>query len=647
MKQRQEKCDRPAVAVIVPFAGSRADALRLDESLAGLRLGAGDEVIVVDNSVDDPFAGLPLASSARVVPAKKTASSYYARNQGAERAPQGWLLFLDADCEPDPGILDAYLADPPSPRCGALVGAIRPVEDTSFVARYSSARGFLDQDDAMSQGDRAFGATANLMVRREAWQAIGGFADGVRSGGDQDFCWRLRDAGWSLVPAPAAAVRHHHRTTVTGLWRQWLRYGSGAVWLAKRHPERAEKPRHLRRLAVAILRCAVAALRGRREPAGFFALDALTTLAHFVGYRQGNASRQIAATKRSSRSRIVAWLPYPQRAPYLDRLRAELEGRDVEILPIRTFRLRDALRCLRRVQAIHLHWIEYLYRADSPGLLAWARAAYRAVRMIAWIGVMRLAGKRVVWTVHNRRPHESSHRRLDGVAFAVIRRLSSTVIVHSAHARQTLVDNGWDGDRIAVAPHGNFEGVYPRSTKSRSAIRKMLGLSPDSYLFLAFGQIRHYKNLSGLIEAMKRLPDEDAELLIAGAPVPAVLGEQLREQSAGDPRIKVVDDYVPSDDVTALHEAADAAVFAYDEIFTSGALLLALTFGLPVVAPSRGSAAEIVQPPGIECFSHDVVDAMTAVRRGDQAERRAAAIAAAARASWTPMAEALLSAYGR
>ena len=60
-------------------------------------------------------------------------------------------------------------------------------------------------------------ATANLLVRRAAWAAVGGFLEGIRSGGDFEFCWRVADAGGRLefrarrrgrAPPPDDRARH-------------------------------------------------------------------------------------------------------------------------------------------------------------------------------------------------------------------------------------------------------------------------------------------------------------------------------------------------------------------------------------------------------------------------------------------------------
>ena len=88
---------------------------------------------------------------------------------------------------------------------------------------------------------------------------------------------------------------------------------------------------------------------------------------------------------------------------------------------------------------------------------------------------------------------------------------------------------------------------------------------------------------------------------------------------------------VPDAEVSALHACADAAVLAYRDVFSSGALLLALSFGLPVVAPDVGTAAELLVDGAGELFAPEgLTAALESMRRADQDARGRAAAASPA-----------------
>ena len=91
--------------------------------------------------------------------------------------------------------------------------------------------------------------------------------------------------------------------------------------------------------------------------------------------------------------------------------------------------------------------------------------------------------------------------------------------------------------------------------------------------------------------------------------------------------------------------AADAFVLNYGEVFSSGALLLALAFGLPVIAPERGSATELAPPPATVPFREGALTEALSRARVDYHARRAAARAASMVPSWDRTAALLENAY--
>src|ERR1019366_10606941 len=146
------------------------------------------------------------------------ASPAFAGNRGAERARGGWLLFIDADTEPEAPLLDAYFASPPAPDTGILAGGIRDVPGgRGLAARHTAARGHLSQRTTLDRPGTPYVQTANCAVRRSAFAAVGGFVDGVRAGEDADLCFRLARAGWQIEERPRARVAHRTRPGLSAL----------------------------------------------------------------------------------------------------------------------------------------------------------------------------------------------------------------------------------------------------------------------------------------------------------------------------------------------------------------------------------------------------------------------------------------------
>jgi hypothetical protein len=229
---------RPAVSVVMPFAGDPVAARAALQTLSELQIGPGDELIVADNS-----GVLGTVDGIRVVRATAEHSPAHARNVGAEHAQCDWILFLDADCRAPGGLIDAYFRRPIEPGVGAVAGEVAPVGDgDTLAARYGAARSFLGQAAHLAHPYLPRAAAANLLVRRVAFERLGGFYEGVRAAEDTDFSWRLQRAGWRLELRPEAYVEHRYRTTVPGLTRQWRGYAAGRAWLGRRYEGFAPEP---------------------------------------------------------------------------------------------------------------------------------------------------------------------------------------------------------------------------------------------------------------------------------------------------------------------------------------------------------------------------------------------------------------------
>jgi GT2 family glycosyltransferase len=285
---------RPSVDVVVPFAGTD-DALRAALArLARLDLGPQDTLVIADNRVGQTAAGL-VPEGVRAVDAGGRGGSYFARNRGAEAGTNPWIVFLDADTEPPPDLVESYFEDVPGDRVAVLGGAVVDEEpagaDSAIAVRFAHRFELMSQDRTMARPEFAYVQTANCAVRRAAFEEVGGFDEEIRSGGDADLCFRLRRAGWSIERRIGARVVHHSRTTLRALLRQRARVGAGARWLEERYPGFAPRRSLVRTVggnARLLLRGALAAVRGRREDAIAATLQGLTDAAFQVGWRLRN-----------------------------------------------------------------------------------------------------------------------------------------------------------------------------------------------------------------------------------------------------------------------------------------------------------------------------------------------------------------------
>jgi glycosyltransferase involved in cell wall biosynthesis len=200
----RENVGVPEISVIVPARDAAATIPAALAALAAQRIDREYEVIVVDDGSRDSTARLAAEAPGPVrVVSQPPAGPGPARNRGVAAASGSLLAFTDADCVPSPG----WLAAGAAALAGAdlVQGAVRPDPD--------AARRPFDRT-IWVDGRVALYETANLLVRRELFERLGGFEDwlgpvlGKPLAEDVWFGWRARRAGARVRFSDQAVVHH-------------------------------------------------------------------------------------------------------------------------------------------------------------------------------------------------------------------------------------------------------------------------------------------------------------------------------------------------------------------------------------------------------------------------------------------------------
>jgi len=235
----------PVVSIIIPL---KKDQGYLKRCLAAcfdpaVRGNGQVEVIVLP---DEPLGwndpGFIQEITGPVSPARK-------RNRGATLARGEILAFIDDDTQPQAGWLEAALRHFADSKIGAVGGPAVTPPDDPFWAQASGAayeswlmsgpqrRRYRPQ----SACDLDDWPSCNLIVRRSAFDAVGGFGTDFWPGEDTEFCLAMLRKGYRIRYEPAALIQHHRRPSLKRHLGQVAGYGLHRGYFVKRYPETSRR----------------------------------------------------------------------------------------------------------------------------------------------------------------------------------------------------------------------------------------------------------------------------------------------------------------------------------------------------------------------------------------------------------------------
>ena len=288
---------------------------------------------------------------------------------------------------------------------------------------------------------------------------------------------------------------------------------------------------------------------------------------------------------------ILAWPAFQNKVsnPYNFLLYSNMEEHGYHVLEFE-FNIKNIVTFIfsNNYRIFHIHWPTTIltYSSDFQIFL-------KLLLLKFFLKTIKLLNKKIVWTVHNLKDHESQQPLFEKKLYKILYQYVDGFISLNQSGLEHInaLATNKIHQRFKYIPHLHYKNYYPNDIKTVEA-RKRLEIPNDKFIFLFLGQIRSYKNLNGLINSFLELKNDRKFLLIAGS-LHQEISDQIRAKLKTSKMVLLFDEFVKDEELQIYFNASDLVVTPYKRIFNSGSVFLNLSFNKPTLAPAIGIFNEL------------------------------------------------------
>lgn len=219
--------DKPLVSVVVPTYNSSST---LEPCLTSLELQTypNVETIIVDNYSEDNTVNIAKKYHSRVFQVRTLRSA--ARNYGAEKGAGDFLLFVDADMELTPTVIEKCVKELIENNADAvMIPEVRVGEGFWAKCRAVERRTYIG--DPLIESARFF--------KKRIFEDVGGFDEELEAGEDWDLHARVERRGYKIGKVNSLIKHQEGKLTIRDLARKKRYYGRTLTRYISKNPERA------------------------------------------------------------------------------------------------------------------------------------------------------------------------------------------------------------------------------------------------------------------------------------------------------------------------------------------------------------------------------------------------------------------------
>ena len=274
--------------------------------------------------------------------------------------------------------------------------------------------------------------------------------------------------------------------------------------------------------------------------------------------------------------KITSYMPYQVNNLYAINVRRMINENGYETLPIKRVLTHPTLFFKCRI--FNFNWFE---KAGSK------KEFYAKAALLCFL---KLFGKKIIYTLHNKQPHNAGKNDYSLLLMKRMCRAADTIIGLCPDTLDIvrLLDPK-STDKLTIIPHPNYIANYEKADVAD--LRAQYGFEPGDLVFLFLGFISPYKNVEMLIQTVRKAGNPRIKLLVAGSPCSAEYQRSLETLAEGCENIKLDFRYVPDEEIAQYYKTSDVVVMPYlkKSSLNSGAAYLSFSLKRTIICPDIGT----------------------------------------------------------
>ena len=204
----------------------------------------------------------------------------------------------------------------------------------------------------------------------------------------------------------------------------------------------------------------------------------------------------------------------------------------------------------------------------------------QAVTEICFVTVLKLANNKIVWVLHNKKPHNDGYTGMKKFLMRFIVRKADLILTHATEGLEIIRQRYPQASGKVHFLHHPTINRLPRQLPAENNIL---------YDLLIWGTISRYKGIHEYLSYLRNHPEQHPNVCIIGRCASASLLKELQDKAPD--YVKIIPES-PSFEKLSNYIACSRFVlipYCPDSVLSSGVLMDSLSFGAKVIGPATGS----------------------------------------------------------